>query len=62
MRVVSLSLKEFKGLDVRLDWPSAIVLFGPNDSGKTNILEAIEFLFTGAASGRVDRFRQHEDP
>lgn len=62
MRVNSLALKEFKGLDVDLSWASAIVLFGPNDSGKTNILEAIEFLFTGTPSGRVDRFRQFEEP
>jgi hypothetical protein len=28
-------------LDVQLPLPSAMVLFGPNDSGKTNVLEGL---------------------
>ena len=39
MRIDSVRIGAFKGLDIKLPWPSAIVLFGPNDSGKSNILE-----------------------
>jgi predicted ATPase len=42
MRLKRISLSGFKGLDVRLPIRSAVVLFGRNDSGKTNILEGLE--------------------
>lgn len=45
MRVAELQLQNFKGIDVRLPWSHINVLFGPNDSGKTNILEAVSIAF-----------------
>ena len=41
MRISRIRICEFKGVDVELPWASAVVLFGPNDSGKTNILEGV---------------------
>src|SRR5262249_14516287 len=37
------SRRMFKGVGVELPWRPVSVLFGPNDAGKTNLLEAIEF-------------------
>jgi hypothetical protein len=39
VRIREVHIGDFKGLHVRLDWASAVVLFGANDSGKTNVLE-----------------------
>ena len=41
MRIRRIGISHFKQLDVDLPLPSAVVLFGPNDSGKTNILEGL---------------------
>jgi hypothetical protein len=46
MRLKRISLRGFKGIDVELPIRSAIVLFGRNDSGKTNILEGLEAALT----------------
>jgi energy-coupling factor transporter ATP-binding protein EcfA2 len=40
MRIHRVHIRDFKGVDAVIPWASAVVLFGPNDSGKTNILEA----------------------
>ncbi|GEM_PF-5450604 len=40
MHICGARIEKYKGVDVELPWASAIVLFGANDSGKTNILEA----------------------
>ena len=40
MRIQKVRISGFKGVDVELPWASALVFFGANDSGKTNILEA----------------------
>jgi recombinational DNA repair ATPase RecF len=47
VRIVELGLSGYKGVDVRLSWNRVNVLFGPNDAGKTNILEAIASVFGG---------------
>jgi hypothetical protein len=44
MRIHELAIRGFKQLDVRLRWAPTVVLFGANDAGKTNTLEAIEHL------------------
>ena len=41
MHILGVRISGFKGVDVELPWASALVLFGKNDSGKTNILEAL---------------------
>ncbi len=41
MRIHRVRVSNFKGLDVEFPWVSAMVLFGANDSGKTNILEGL---------------------
>jgi len=41
VRIHRISIRNYKGLDVELPVSSAVVLFGPNDSGKTNVLEAV---------------------
>ncbi len=55
MRIVELDLRDFKGVDAHLDWSQINVLFGPNDAGKTNILEAV-----GMAFGEIDPVRDRE--
>ena len=40
MRILSVHISGFKGVDASIPWASAVVLCGTNDSGKTNILEA----------------------
>lgn len=43
MRLLDISLEGFKGIDAEFDeFAPAMVLFGPNDAGKTNLLEAFE--------------------
>ena len=39
MRFRKVCISGGRHMDVELPWASAMVLFGPNDSGKTNILE-----------------------
>ncbi len=45
MRLRQLSLTGFKGVEITLTWQRANVLFGPNDAGKTNVLEAVASAF-----------------
>jgi hypothetical protein len=45
VRVKTLTVSDFKGVEARLPWAAAVVLFGANDSGKTNILEALASFF-----------------
>lgn len=41
----SLHVKGFKSLtDLKVDFPSLTVLFGPNAAGKSNLLEAVQML------------------
>jgi len=51
VRISRVHICAFKGVDVELPWASAVVLFGPNDGGKTNILEG--FLSNFGADRRV---------
>jgi recombinational DNA repair ATPase RecF len=62
VRLLLLRLSGFKGIDVSLPWASAVVLFRANDSGKTNIVEGIEYLLTGYVHGRADPYREEPDP
>ena len=56
MRIHEVSANHFKGLeDVTLPWSSAVVLFGPNDSGKTRLLEALISELAPARSGALSR-------
>jgi hypothetical protein len=48
MRLLQVALSDFKGIEATLSWRRVNVLFGPNDAGKTNILEAVASAF-GAA-------------
>jgi AAA domain, putative AbiEii toxin, Type IV TA system/Overcoming lysogenization defect protein-like, TOPRIM domain len=52
MRLADLTLADFKGCEVSLPWERVNVLFGPNDGGKTNLLEAVATAF-----GRPDLAR-----
>jgi AAA domain, putative AbiEii toxin, Type IV TA system len=45
MRLTEVSLTDFKGVEMRLPWSRINVLFGPNDAGKTNVLEGISSAF-----------------
>lgn len=42
--VHSAYIEDFKGVQAVIPWASAIVLFGANDAGKTNVLEGLAFL------------------
>jgi hypothetical protein len=52
VRIREVHITDFKGLDVRLDWAPAVVLFGANDSGKTNALEGFVYGLAGGAPVR----------
>jgi recombinational DNA repair ATPase RecF len=41
VRIHRIGIRDYKGVDAELPVGSALVLFGPNDGGKTNVLEAI---------------------
>jgi energy-coupling factor transporter ATP-binding protein EcfA2 len=47
MRLRRLQIETFKGVTADIPWAPIIVLFGPNDAGKTNVLEAVGRLLTG---------------
>jgi recombinational DNA repair ATPase RecF len=53
VRVQSIQLTMYKGISVTVPWSPSVVLFGPNDSGKTNILEALLTVFALDASDRT---------
>src|SRR5690349_6268437 len=42
MHLIKLALSGFKGVETELEFGRAMVLFGPNDAGKTNLQEALE--------------------
>ena len=44
MRLVRVDVAGFKGVDAGIEFAPAMVLFGPNDAGKTNLLEALELM------------------
>ncbi|MBI9039242.1 MAG: AAA family ATPase, partial [Bacteroidales bacterium] len=48
MKINSINVKNYKSLvDIKIDKPNPFTVFvGPNASGKSNILEAIEFFHT----------------
>ena len=48
MKIDSISIRNYKSLvDIKIDKPNPFTVFvGPNASGKSNILEAIEFFHT----------------
>ncbi len=52
MKVINLSIKNFRGLkDIELDIQSHnLLISGPNGSGKSGVIDAIEFLLTGKIS------------
>lgn len=41
MKTLSVRIREYKGVAAELGWAPVMVLFGPNDSGKTNLLESL---------------------
>ena len=48
MRLVRIEFEAYRRLgELSLDWHPITVLFGPNDSGKTSLLDAIDLLFRG---------------
>ncbi len=52
MRIHRVRVHDYKGVSFDLPWASAMVFFGPNDSGKTNTLEAFLSEFGPARSVR----------
>ena len=58
MRISRVRINAFKGVDVELPWASAVVLFGPNDAGKTNILEGFLSNFGEDRSVRVEPYTE----
>lgn len=53
MRIRTLRLRDFKGVDVLLEWRPALVLFGRNNAGKSNVLEGIDEASEGEVAVRV---------
>lgn len=49
VRIHRVEITGYKGIEVAWAWGPLTVLFGPNDVGKTNILEALLELFSGSA-------------
>jgi hypothetical protein len=49
MRLCSLVLSGVKDVDAKLEFAPAMVLFGPNDAGKTNLLEVFEDALAGSS-------------
>ncbi|CAK3350197.1 AAA family ATPase [Vibrio splendidus] len=49
MKLSSMKIRNFRTLDeeVSIDFAGGVTIVGPNSSGKTNILKAIEMFFTG---------------
>ncbi|TLX48024.1 hypothetical protein C1E24_04265 [Pseudoalteromonas phenolica] len=49
MKIESIKIKNFRTIDEELtiDLDGSLTIVGPNSSGKTNILKAVEMLFTG---------------
>src|SRR5262249_55069573 len=62
MRVRRVSLSDFKNVEVTLEWTPGIVLFGRNNAGKTNVLEALAGAFAEDAAARQDPLFLIEDP
>src|SRR5438067_13120124 len=60
MRIAQLLVLDYKNVQATLPWAPAIVLFGPNDAGKSNILEAVG-ASTGTRRDRTDA-RFDDDP
>ena len=58
MRILSLELTDFGPHRHRLDQMNASVvgLLGPNGSGKTNLLQAIKFAFTGELTDNLESY------
>jgi recombinational DNA repair ATPase RecF len=55
VRLLRLDIDEFRSIENQ--WVPAdglVVLFGPNSSGKTSVLEAVEQLITQAGTLRAD--------
>src|SRR5690349_6020815 len=57
MEIRRMWLRHFKGLETVIDPASIVVLFGANDSGKSNVLEAIWRLLTWSTDYRTDPLR-----
>lgn len=49
MKLKSIRIRNFRTIETEqhLDFERGLTIVGPNSSGKTNILRAIEMLFTG---------------
>lgn len=50
---MNLRIKGWRGRTINLALPRRLLLAGPNGSGKTNILDAVEVALTGKAPGRL---------
>src|SRR4051794_35527418 len=47
MRVIRVGIHGFKGIDCDVTWAPVVVLFGRNDAGKSNFLEALLLVLSG---------------
>lgn len=56
MRICSLYIKGYRGINAEIPWAGATVLFGPNDGGKTNVLDAIDAGLTLSGPARLDPY------
>ena len=54
MRIHRVQFSDFKGVSADIPWAPAMVLFGANDSGKTNLLEAFLSTFGARENVRQD--------
>jgi energy-coupling factor transporter ATP-binding protein EcfA2 len=50
VRLVAVTVSAFKRVEASIEWAPLVVLFGPNDAGKTNLLEALATAFANAQS------------
>src|SRR5690348_10321083 len=57
MIVQRLRIRGFKGIDCELEWAPVVVVFGKNDAGKSNLLEAVQTLFLGPRTQTADGVR-----
>lgn len=56
MRLIDINFDDFKGIDAEFDeFAPALVLFGPNDTGKTNLLEAFQLVLGTSGQTMVRR-------
>jgi hypothetical protein len=62
LRLIDVWLEGFKGVEAKFEeFAPAIVLFGPNDAGKTNLLEALELALGDSGQAFVRRIPRHPE-